>query len=66
VKTLCAAVVAHPAIKELQYGCSEMFHSSSLSSSFTISLWDNKDITDASCPAMADLLRTIPTLENLE
>ncbi len=31
----------------------------------TISLSYNEGITDASCAALADLLRTVPTLEGL-
>jgi hypothetical protein len=65
VKTLCAAVVAHPAIKELGYGLQQVLFSSFLSSSPPASLNGNASITDASCPALADLLRVVPALENL-
>jgi hypothetical protein len=32
----------------------------------TLRLGGNEGITDASCPALADLLRTVPTLEVLK
>ncbi len=59
-------MTAHSAIKDFGYGCSEVFHPFSLILSSTIRLHGNKAITDASCPALADLLRRVPTLKELK
>ncbi len=65
VTALCRAAAAHPAIKRVMYGCNRCLF---LPAQFftTPRLGANKGITDASCPALADLLRTVPTLEILK
>jgi hypothetical protein len=66
VTTLCTAVAAHPAIKEFGYGCSRCSIPLPSTLHFALRFSSNKGITDASCFALANLLRTVPTLEKLE
>ncbi len=57
-------MVTHPAIKSLRYGCS-CGYVSPLILLFD-SVGNNTGLTDVSCAALADLLRTVPTLKYLE
>jgi hypothetical protein len=59
-------MAAHPAIKELWYGCANVLVFPSHLSHSMRRLGTNKAITDASCTALANLLSTGPTFERLE
>ncbi len=64
VQPIAQALANHPTLKTLQYDLPPHLPLSP-PSLITISLWYNWGITDASCTALADLLRTVPTLEKL-
>ncbi len=65
VQPLAQALANHPTLEWLSYDL-HIRSLSPLTLSSTISLWGNNGITDASCPALAELLRTVPTLERLK
>jgi hypothetical protein len=66
VQPIAQALANHPTFKWLQ--CDPTFSPLSLPSYslIHISLHYNQGITDASCPALAELLRTVSTLEQLK
>ncbi len=66
VQALCLAVDDKSAIKRLEYDHSQSSIPPFSASQPPLRLSYNRGITDASCAALADLLRTAPHLESLE
>ncbi len=66
VQAIAQALASHPTLKTLEYDLAHPLSLPPAHSFSTISLGFNKTITDASCPALANLLPTILTLELLE